>query len=321
MDRLLITGFSGFVSNHMLNYLNSKKPGLQVLGLDLSEPQFSFKAFGNLTCDFTALNLLNRAAVFKAIKAFHPSYILHLAAFSSVGLSWLRPVESFKNNTNIFLNLIEAVRKVGFKCRILSVGSSEEYGNIGQDLLPLREETQLNPVSPYAVARLAQEHLSQVFVDGYGLDIVMTRSFNHIGPGQKEVFVVSSFTKQIAEMEKAGFARGKLRTGDVSIVRDFLDVRDVVVAYDRLMQQGISGQIYNVCSGAGVSLRQIIDILSDITGISIEIEVDEGLIRPADNRILIGSNEKLRKATGWTTAIPLRESLLSTIEYWRRRLR
>ena len=304
----------------MLDYLNSKEPGLQVLGLDLSEPQFSFKELHNLNCDFIALNLLNRAAVYKAIKDFQPNHILHLAAFSSVGLSWLRPVESFKNNTNIFLNLIDAVRKVGCRCRILSVGSSEEYGNIRQEMLPLREETPLNPVSPYAVARLAQEHLSQVFVDGYDLDIVMTRSFNHIGPGQKEIFVVSSFAKQMVAMQKAGLARGKLRTGDVSIVRDFLDVRDVVVAYALLLQQGIRGQIYNVCSGAGISLRQIIDILSDLTGIGIEIEVDESLIRPADNGILIGSNEKLRKTTGWAAAIPLQESLLSTIEYWRRRL-
>ena len=168
---------------------------------------FHSRSYGNLSCDFIALNLLNRTAVYKAIKDFHPNYILHLAAFSSVGLSWLRPVESFKNNTNIFLNLIDAVRKVGCRCRILSVGSSEEYGNIRQEMLPLREETQLNPVSPYAVARLAQEHLSQVFVDGYDLDIVMTRSFNHIGPGQKEIFVVSSFAKQMVAMQKAGLAR------------------------------------------------------------------------------------------------------------------
>ena len=321
MDRFLITGFSGFVSKHLLNYLDLREQKLQVLGLDVNEPPFSINDFINLNCDFTALNLLNRSAVHKTIRDFQPDCILHLAAFSSVGLSWQQPVESFKNNTNIFLNLIDAVRKNGCNCRILSVGSSEEYGDISQEKLPLREETQLNPVSPYAVARLAQEHLSQVFVSGYDLDIVMTRSFNHIGPGQKEIFVVSSFAKQVVEMEKAGVARGKLRTGDVSIVRDFLDVRDVVVAYDRLMRQGVRGQIYNVCSGVGVSLREIIELISEITGIGIDIEVDQRLIRPADNRILIGSNEKLRQATGWTNAIPLRDSLSSIIEHWRHRLR
>jgi GDP-4-dehydro-6-deoxy-D-mannose reductase len=141
-----------------------------------------------------------------------------------------------------------------------------------------------------------------------------------VGPGQREIFVISSFVKQVVEMEKRGLVRGRLRTGDVSIIRDFIDVRDVVIAYDRLLENGVGGEVYNVCSGIGVSLEEVIGIISEIAGVGIDIDIDATLIRPADNRIMIDSNEKIRSATGWTAAIPLRESLRDTIEYWRGRL-
>ena len=149
--------------------------------------------------------------------------------------SWQHPEDSFTNNCNIFLNLIDAIRKSSPNCRILSVGSSEEYGNVAHADLPIRENQPLNPLSPYAVARVSQEQLSRVYVDAFGMQIIMTRSFNHIGPRQDERFVIPSFVKQILGIKHSGLSKGEIETGDVSIIRDFVDVRDVVDAYYKLL--------------------------------------------------------------------------------------
>lgn len=211
---------------------------------------------------------------------------------------------------------MEIIREVSPYCRVLSVGSSEEYGNVNELNLPLREEYPLAPVSPYAVARVSQENLSKVYSDGFGLDIVMTRSFNHLGPGQKDIFVISSFAKQLVEIKKGVKKDKKLITGDISVVRDFLDVRDVVGAYYRLFTGGVKGEVYNICSGRGISLSEVIEMMCGILDLKIELETDHNLIRPNDNKIIIGTNEKLKKATGWDSKIDLNKSLKDIIKYW-----
>jgi GDP-4-dehydro-6-deoxy-D-mannose reductase len=178
----------------------------------------------------------------------------------------------------------------------------------------------MDPVSPYAVARVSQEMLSKVYSEAYGVDLVITRSFNHIGPGQKDVFVVPSFAKQIAEIKKSGQKNGVLSTGDLEIVRDFLDVRDVVHAYYLLLTGGRKGRIYNVCSGRGVALREVVNELGSIAGVKIETETNPAFIRPSDNRIIIGSNQRLREEIGWIPAISLRQSLQDILEYWAQRI-
>ena len=202
--------------------------------------------------------------------------------------------------------------------RILSIGSSEEYGNVDEKSLPLTEEHMPKPVSPYAVARVSQEMISKVYVDGYGLDIIMTRSFNHIGPFQSDIFVISSFAKQLVEMKNKGKNSGELVTGDTSIVRDFTDVRDVIVAYDLLLKNGKTGEIYNVCSGMGTSLNGIIEIMSRILDLNIHFRVNEKLVRPRDNKIIIGSNEKIKREVGWDIRITLEQSLRDIIDYWQK---
>ena len=233
-----------------------------------------------------------------------------------MAFSWKEPVQSCQNNTNIFLNLIDAVHKLNIDTRILSIGSSEEYGNVKEEDLPLREDSHLNPVSPYAVARMAQEYLSRVYADGHGMDIVMTRSFNHIGPLQSSVFVVSSWAKQLVELRKSGKSRGSMVTGDVLIVRDLLDVRDVVHAYYLLLQNGRKGQVYNVCSGRGLPLKDISEIMAGQLNLKVDMHVDSRLIRPADNRIIVGSNEKIKRELGWENKITLEQSLKDIIHYW-----
>ena len=316
MNKYLITGFSGFVGQHFVEYLDSQEKNCLIKGLDIQNHDFRFDHYKNVQISFEKIDLLSRDQIEYVIHEFQPNYILHLASCSSVAFSWKEPVQSFQNNTNIFLNLIDAVRKLNIDTRILSIGSSEEYGNVNNKDLPLKEGHKLNPVSPYAVARISQEYLSGVYVDGYGMDIVLTRSFNHIGPMQKSVFVVSSLAKQLVEIKKAGKNKGGIVTGDVSIVRDFTDVRDVVCAYYLLLKDGKKGNLYNVCSGIGLSIKDIIDMMAKQLNIEVDINIDNRLIRPADNKKIIGSNEKIKRELGWQNNIPLERSLKDIIAYW-----
>ena len=316
MKKYLITGLSGFVGRHFLDYLNNLNEPISVLGIDRDAVNFDLHQFGQLQCAFKQADLLQSNEWEPLIALFQPDYIVHLASFSSVAFSWVNPIQSFTNNTNVFLNLLETVRKVNPRYRILSVGSSEEYGACALDQLPLTEDAKLNPVSPYAVARVSQELLSRVYVDGFGCDIVMTRSFNHIGPGQLDTFVISSFARKLLAIQN-GSADPVLLTGDTTIVRDFVDVRDVVRAYDQLLRQGRSGHIYNICSGTGVTLKSVIDQMASILGISVVQKIDPQLVRPNDNQAIIGSLKKINDEIGWAPSIPLDTSLRDMLDYWR----
>lgn len=316
MKKYLITGFSGFVSQYFLELLEAERLPVQVLGVDILSPRFKYDELEFVECGFERIDLLDKNQVDNLLYQFQPNYILHLASYSSVAFSWKDPVTSYRNNTNIFLNLLEQIRNLQMECRVLSIGSSEEYGNVSEKDIPLVEARTLNPVSPYGAARVSQEQLSRIYVDGFGLDIVMTRSFNHIGPRQRDIFAVASFAKQLVEMKKIGDVNGKIIAGDVSIVRDFLDVRDVVSAYHTLFLQGKKGEVYNVCSGQGITLREIIMMLSKIVGIEVYIEKNEKLIRPMDNRIIVGSNEKIKHETGWEPEIPILKSLSDITDSW-----
>lgn len=314
--KYLITGFSGFVSKHFLNFLEEHGTQASVLGIDTQTPDFSITHYKNIHCHYEKIDMLDKDDLENVIYQFQPNYVLHLASYSSVAYSWKNPAASFTNNTNILLNLLETIRSNNIRCRILSVGSSEEYGNVDASCLPLRESSPVDPVSPYAVARVSQEMLSKVYIHGYKLDIIMTRSFNHIGPGQKEIFVVSSFAKQLTDLAKKAAKQGQLRVGDITIVRDFLDVRDVVRAYYVLFEKGHSGEIYNVCSGRGNALSEIIDSMSGKLNLKIKIKVNPSLIRPADNKAIIGCNEKIKSHTGWDSKISLDTSIDDILHYW-----
>lgn len=319
MDRYLITGFSGFVGRHFLEYLKTLGSPVSVLGIDLFDPEFGWNEPGHVQTDFQKMDLLDRERFEKILRQFQPNFILHLASYSSVAFSWENPIESFQNNTNIFLNVLEAVRFINPRIRILSIGSSEEYGNLSEGQPVFREQDPLHPISPYAVARVSQEMLTNVYVQGYGLDIVMTRSFNHIGPGQKETFVIASFAKRLVQMKKDAVASPILTTGDISLIRDFVDVRDVVRAYEGLLKRGKKGEIYNICSGVGHSLKDLIQQMCLILEMEARTETEARLIRPNDNKVIIGSNEKIRRDIDWQPGIPLRKSLEDVIDFWTRK--
>lgn len=323
--KILITGFSGFVSQYFIEYLYDNNIDFDICGVDIVAPRFSllkYKSSHNIS--FHILDMTDKEKVYSIISLEKPEYVLHLASYSSVAYSWKEPNLSFMNNCNIFLNLIEAIRIYSPNARILSVGSSEEYGNVDESQLPLEEEITLKPISPYAVARVSQEHLSQVFVRGYGMDIVLTRSFNHIGPRQDLRFVVPSFIERILKYQKDHIRKKdslemvRILVGDVDIVRDFLDVRDVVRAYYMLLMKGGKGEVYNVCSGIPYRLSDVIDTIGKIIGIEVEAVQCNELIRPVDIRTIIGNPNKLINEIGWKQNIPLDMTLSDMIEYQKR---
>jgi GDP-4-dehydro-6-deoxy-D-mannose reductase len=318
--KLLITGITGFVSAHFLDYLNKVEPGSQVMGIARDMEEFDKTRYPNLSITVKLINLLNKDAVGIIVSDFEPEYILHLASVSSVALSWKTPLESFVNNTNIFLNVVEVVRAYKIKCRILSIGSSEEYGEVVESQLPLTEEHILKPVSPYAVARVSQEMLSTIYAEGFNLDIILTRSFNHIGPGQKDKFVISSFAKQLVQIANDSTLERKISAGDLSIVRDFLDVRDVAKAYYTLLLKGKRKTVYNICSGRGIELKEVIQIMSTILKVNIETVTNPQLVRPNENRKIIGSNQKMKTEFDWQPEISLEQSLSDIIDYWKNKL-
>jgi len=307
--KYLLTGVSGFVARHMIDHISSQDPSPAILGVDMAEPPYRFPY------EFSKVNLLDQDKLREEIGRFRPDRIVHLASFSSVGRSWEQPALCFSNNTNIFLNLLDAVRASSLSPRILSVGSSEEYGAVDEGDLPLSEASRLNPISPYAVARVAQEQLSVIYAKSFGLDIVITRSFNHVGVGQEPIFAIPSIAKQFAEAPNGGMV--ELHVGDASIIRDFLDVRDVARAYSLLLVKGMRGEIYNVCGGMGYSIEAIIKMLAEISGKRYTLIVDPARVRPSDNRKIIGDHSKLTELTGWKPSIRIEESLHSIYEHFR----
>ncbi len=315
MKKYLITGAGGFVAYHFLKHLNALGERAEVLGLDLKISQnVRDYSFENVKLQFLEINLLEYRALEIAMVSFNPHYIVHLASFSSVGKSWEMPLESFLNNTNIFLNIAEIVRHNGIKCRILSIGSSEEYGNVKESDIPLKEDMLLHPGNPYAVARVSQEMLSKCYVEAYRLDILLTRSFNHVGAMQRLDFAIPSFAKQISDGVKQGQKEIKLFTGNISVIRDFIDVRDVVSAYFALLEKGKTGELYNVCSGKGHSLEDVVCMLSKIFDVQVLTETDPKRVRPVDNKVIVGSFEKLKEHTGWQPKFKLEESLKAVVD-------
>ena len=318
--RYLITGISGFVGGHLIEYLFKKYSDVTIIGTDMYSMNMEFlNKDAQTKIEFHQGSLLDESFVFDLVKGAKADYIVHLASYSSVAQSWQKPVECFRNNVNIFLNLLEAVRKIKSNARILSIGSSEEYGVVDEKELPLTEGSPLNPISPYAVARVSQEQLSQVYVKGYDLQIVCSRSFNHIGPRQKDIFVVSSLAKQLIEA-KVG-KKDKIICGNLVIIRDFIDVRDVVKAYDLLLQEGKMGEVYNICSGEGYKLSDILGMLQEEANVSISVEQDPKLLRPADNPVIIGSPKKIEKELGFKREYELLNSLRDMLAYWHGKVR
>jgi GDP-4-dehydro-6-deoxy-D-mannose reductase len=215
-----------------------------------------------------------------------------------------------------FINLLQVIRKMNLNTRVLAVGSCEEYGSVDCSDKSISENVPLQPSNPYSISKVTQEYFGEIYAKAYDMDIVFVRAFNHIGPGQKEGFAISDFTKKIALIEK-GLIEPILRVGNLSAKRDFTDVRDIVKAYYLLMQKGASGEIYNVGSNKAYSIEYALELLKQMSSKKFEVVIDKSKFRPVDTPVITCDNSKLLAATGWNPEIELASSLEDTLEYWR----
>ncbi len=316
--RILITGITGFVGSHLAEYALSRG-GVEVYGTVRWRSRMdNIEAIANqvnvIDCD-----LRDSSAVRKCLECVQPDYIFHLAAQSYVPTSWTAPAETLTTNIICELNLLEAMREMDKEIRIQVAGSSEEYGLVFEDEIPIKETNPLRPLSPYAVSKVAQDMLAYQYHRSYGLYTVRTRAFNHEGPRRGHVFVTSNFAKQIAEIEK-GIKEPVIEVGNLSARRDFTDVRDMVKAYWLSLEKGEPGEVYNIGSGRAVTIREVLEILLSFSDDDIEIRQVPERMRPSDVELLVSDSTKFVTLTGWKPEIPLEKTLEDTLNYWRERI-
>jgi len=313
MSKVLITGITGFVGSHLAEYLLTQ--GCEVYGVrrwrstteNVDHLKGRINLMGGDIRDGYSMQFIFRRV--------QPDYCFHLAAQSFVHESWYSPLETLGTNVLGTTNVLEAIRSECPHCRVMIAGSSEEYGKVHPNELPITEENPLRPMSPYGVSKVATDKLGILYHMSYGLKVVVTRAFNHTGPRRGEVFVVSNFAKQVAEIEKG--APPVIKVGNLEACRDFTDVRDMVKAYWLVITKGEPGEVYNICSGKDVKIQDILTMLLGWASCKIEVERDESRIRPSDVPILLGDCTKFKKLTGWEIELPLAKTLRDTLDYWR----
>jgi len=317
MRRVLVTGVTGFVGSHLVDYMLTRGD-CQIFGIHrwrsrTENIEHFYDKISLLECD-----LRDAASALRTIEKVQPDWIFHLAAQSFVPTSWLAPTESLTTNVIGQLNVFEAVRRLGLQCRIQLACSSEEYGMVYPDEIPIRETNPLRPLSPYAVSKVGQDMLGYQYWMSWKLDCVRTRGFNHEGPRRGPVFVASDFAKQIADIEK-GRKPAVISVGNLEAKRDFSDVRDMVRAYWLALEKCASGEAYNICTGRSWAIREVLDLLLSMTQAKIEVRQDAARLRPSDVPILLGDNTKFVQATGWQPTIPFEQTLRDMLDYWRAR--
>ncbi|MFC1559536.1 GDP-mannose 4,6-dehydratase [Candidatus Margulisiibacteriota bacterium] len=315
--KALITGVTGFVGSHLAELLLEKKAQVSATYRWRSRME-NIEAFRD-KIELHECDIRDAVAVRSLIDKVKPDHIYHLAAQSFVGASWVAPAETLSTNIMGELNLFEAVKAAGINPRILVAGSSEEYGLVKKDEVPVSEDNPLRPLSPYAVSKVTQDFLGYQYFKSYGIPIIRTRAFNHTGPRRGDVFVCSNFAKQIVMMEKK-MMKPVLVVGNLKAKRDFTDVRDMIRAYWLAINKCDAGDVYNIASGNSISIKELIDIFIRISGVKFEVKSDPQKMRPSDVEILQGDSSKFRKKTGWKPEIPFEQTLKDLLDYWRKKL-
>ena len=292
--RALITGGKGFVGQWLSAHLKDRGDDVAIIDLET--------------------DVADGAAVRRVMSDVRPDAVYHLAAMTHVGDSWEHPSQVLRVNVLGTAEILAAARAIPELPRVLVVSSAEVYGVVGTDQLPLDEHTATLPASPYAASKLAAEAVALQAWRGYGQPVMVVRPFNHIGPGQSPNFFVPALAKRIVEARRAG--AGSLPVGTLTTRRDFTDVRDVVVAYRRLMEAGEPGGVYNVCSGRDVAMAEVAHDLLRLAGADLELVTDPALVRPVDVPRLRGDATLLRETTGWVPVIPLATTLADVLASW-----
>lgn len=318
--RTLVTGVAGFVGRHLLRALTVEGPA-DVHGADhvaieaLPEPEelrASLKSY-------RALDVTDAAAVESTLRELRPDRIVHLAAQASGALSLEQPAATYRTNAIGALNVLEAARALGGETLVLLVGSADIYGS-GEPGTKITEEAPLRPRNPYALSKAAQDMLGELYASSYGLRVVRTRTFSHTGPGQSPRFAVANFAHQLARVLESDGPM-EVRAGNLDVVREYGDARDTVRAYMALLESGEAGEAYNVCTGHGYRLGDLLDRLIQVSGVRASVVQDPSRMRTRDADHLVGDPEKVSRRTGWSPAIPIERTLLDLYRDARERVR
>ncbi len=317
--RVLITGITGFAGSHLADYILANHSDVEVFGTIRWRSRRENICHIEEKIGLFEADLKDIVSLEKCLAEIKPDRIFHLGAQSYVPFSWNCPVETFTINSIGQINLFEAILSLKLSPKIQVAGSSEEYGFVYPDEVPMKETNPLRPLSPYAVSKVAQDLLGWQYFKSYGLRIVRTRGFNHTGPRRGEVFICSTFAKQIAEIEK-GKRDPLIYVGNLEAKRDFTDVRDIAHAYWLCLEKGEEGEVYNIGTGKAYAMKEVLDILLSLSKVNVEIEVDPLRLRPSDVPILLSDCTKFVNLTGWKPKIPFRDSLQDLLNYWRERV-
>ncbi|MGQ9618068.1 MAG: GDP-mannose 4,6-dehydratase [Candidatus Aminicenantia bacterium] len=317
--RVLITGITGFAGSHLAEYILKEFPDLEVWGLVRWRSPLNNIMTIKDKLHLVEGDLKDYVSIREALRTSKPDRIFHLAAQSFVPTSWKLPAETFSINVIGQINLFEAVRDLGLNPLIHIAGSSEEYGLVYENEVPIKETNPLRPLSPYAVSKVAQDLLAFQYFQSYKLKIVRTRAFNHSGPRRGYVFVTSNFAMQIAMIEK-GKQAPEIHVGDLTARRDFTDVRDVVKGYWLSLAKGEPGDIYNISSGKAYRISEVLEILLSYTKVNVKVVQDPERMRPSDVLLLVGDNTKFSTKTGWKPEIPFEKTLEDLLNWWRERV-
>ena len=309
--KALVVGGGGFVGPYLVRHLTKD------LGYDVTVTKTEKETLTIDSAVVRNLDILDKNQISELLSEEKPDYLFHLAAQSSVAYSWKNPTLTVDVNIKGCVNLLEAVKDADKKPRVLLIGSGEEYRISNYEFeCPIIEDNVLRPGNIYAATKSCQNMLGKIYSDAYGLDVMMVRAFNHIGPNQTPMFVVADFCKQVADIEK-GKQEPVIYVGNLSAKRDFTDVRDVVKAYALLVKNGRRGETYNVGTGHAIEIRQILDEIIAMSDRDIEVKIDEKKLRPVDVPIIEPDIDKIRKEVGWQPVISLKQTLKETLEYWR----
>lgn len=314
--RALITGITGFAGSHLAEYLLAEHPDVEVFGTYRWRSRMDNVEHLRSKVTLLEADLRDYTSMQNALERSRPDFIFHLAAQSFVPSSWTAPNETLTTNVSGQTNLFEAIRALKIDPVVQIACSSEQYGLVLPDEVPIKETNPLRPLSPYAVSKVAQDLLGYQYYQSYGLKVVRTRGFNHTGPRRGHVFVTSNFCSQVAAIE-LGLQEPVIRVGNVEAIRDFTDVRDMVRAYWLAVNHGKPGEVYNIATGNGIKISELLDRIIALANVEVRIEVDPDRLRPSDVEILIGDASRFKADTGWEPRIPFEQTLRDLLAYWR----
>lgn len=312
MKKGLVIGAAGFVGKYLINEMVADD-------IEAYATKLPHEVLEDVPAKVYDLDIMDKDAIVALLFEVRPDYIFHLAAQSSVGVAWKKPGLTVDVNIKGSLNVMDAIRELYYKPRILLIGSGEEYGHIQPGETPIAETNLLRPGNIYAATKACQNMIGSIYSKAYDMELMMVRAFNHIGPGQAPMFVVSDFCKQVVEIEK-GLREPVMKVGNLAAKRDFTDVRDVVKAYVKLVQIGIPGETYNVGSGNAREIRQILNLIISMSDVTIQVETDPNKLRPVDVPIIEADISKINALTGWKPEISIEQTIRETLDYWRAHL-